>query len=326
LLDWRNDSHLVVDGVDFVLGPTDLDSVRRAEVDAGALLLRKHRWMVEQYEAMPVPPAANVFELGIYEGGSTALIALLLRPRRLVAVDLKSNRTSTLDHFITARGLQENVHPHYGVDQSDRARVDEIVHAEFGTEPLDLVIDDASHLLAETTASFNALFPRLRAGGLFVIEDWSWQHDRERLVKKRLRSDPEARETMARRLATDPEAGDALARHFALNPEDGEALAQHLASDPTARAALARQLESSPEAREALARRPESGPPSPPNDSLSRLALELVLAAAYADGIVAEVMSVRAGWLIVRRGDATVDPATFDISECYGQLGRALLT
>ena len=39
-------------------------------------------------------------------------------------------------------------------------------------EPLDLVIDDASHLYGPTMASFEVLFPRLRPGGLYVIEDW----------------------------------------------------------------------------------------------------------------------------------------------------------
>jgi hypothetical protein len=37
------------------------------------------------------------------------------------------------------------------------------------------VIDDGSHLLEETTRSFGTLFPRLRPGGLYVLEDWNWE-------------------------------------------------------------------------------------------------------------------------------------------------------
>ena len=48
------------------------------------------------------------------------------------------------------------------------------VDAAFGNRPLDLVMDDASHLGPQTRASFETLFPRLRAGGLYIIEDWSW--------------------------------------------------------------------------------------------------------------------------------------------------------
>ena len=51
-----------------------------------------------------------------------------------------------------------------------------IVAKEFEGEPIDLVIDDASHLLEPTRASFEVLFPRLRTDGLFVIEDWAWEH------------------------------------------------------------------------------------------------------------------------------------------------------
>ena len=48
-----------------------------------------------------------------------------------------------------------------------------IVHKDFNGQ-LDLVIDDASHLYTETKKSFEILFPLLKAGGLYVIEDWSW--------------------------------------------------------------------------------------------------------------------------------------------------------
>src|SRR5207237_7250205 len=42
--------------------------------------------------------------------------------------------------------------------------------------PLDLVIDDASHQYEPTRSSFETLFPLLRTGGLYIIEDWAWAH------------------------------------------------------------------------------------------------------------------------------------------------------
>jgi predicted O-methyltransferase YrrM len=271
MLEWEDDTRLAVDDVDFALAPTDLQGAAPA-VAEGAMLLRKPRWMVERYVALRTQiEAENIFELGIYEGGSTALLALLFRPRRLVAVDLDTSRGSAaLNDFLTGHGMTDSVHPYFGVDQADRTRLEEIVTHEYASEPLDLVIDDASHLLAPTTASFNALFPRLRPGGLFVIEDWSWQHTRDDAVAEKLRTDERARRKLVERL----EAGDAWP-----------------ASD----------------------------------DLLSRLVLELVLTAAYAEAIVAEVVSMRRGWVVVQRGDASLDPDTFDISECYGALGRRLL-
>jgi predicted O-methyltransferase YrrM len=269
MLEWKGDTRLVVDGVDFVLAPTDVQGARPA-IAEGAMLLRKARWMVEQYAALQSQlEGANIFELGIYEGGSAALLALMFRPRRLVAIDLDTSRGHMLGDFLAAHDLSESVRPYFGVDQADRLRLDEIVTHEFASEPLDLVIDDASHLLEPTTASFNFLFPRLRPGGLFVIEDWSWQHLRQDAVEKKLRSDERARQALVRRMA----AG--------------------------------------------------GGPRT--DDPLSRLVLELVLTAAYDERIVAEVLSARRGWVVVRRGDATLDPGSFDISQCYGGVGRSLL-
>src|SRR5699024_9360323 len=37
-------------------------------------------------------------------------------------------------------------------------------------------VDDASHLVEPTRRSFEVLFPLLRPGGRYVIEDWSWAH------------------------------------------------------------------------------------------------------------------------------------------------------
>ena len=46
----------------------------------------------------------------------------------------------------------------------------------FEDEPIDLVIDDASHFYAESRDTFRALFPRLRSRGVYIIEDWGWAH------------------------------------------------------------------------------------------------------------------------------------------------------
>jgi predicted O-methyltransferase YrrM len=115
----------------------------------------------------------RIFELGIAEGGSTAMVALTASPRKLVAVDLEPEPLAALAEFAEQRGLQDVVRPYYGVDQADRERLRAIVDDEFGGEPIDWVLDDASHQLEPTRASFEALFPRLRPGGLYTIEDWT---------------------------------------------------------------------------------------------------------------------------------------------------------
>ena len=46
------------------------------------------------------------------------------------------------------------------------------------TGPLDIVIDDGSHVGPQTLVSFRFLFPRLRPGGIYVIEDMQTSYSR----------------------------------------------------------------------------------------------------------------------------------------------------
>jgi predicted O-methyltransferase YrrM len=165
---WSDDEHFRVDDVEFVYSS--------GESTVSRFCIRKPRRLVEMtVELVGRFEAPRVFEIGIARGGSTALIALVARPRRLVAVELDADRVGALDELIARRDLGESVRAFYGVDQSDRSRLAAIADEQFGDDPLDLVIDDASHRLDETRASFEVLFPRLRAGGAYVIEDWNWQ-------------------------------------------------------------------------------------------------------------------------------------------------------
>ena len=117
-----------------------------------------------------------IVELGIAEGGSAALAALVARPSKLVAVDLEPKRLAALDEFIAERDLKDQVRAHYGVDQADREQLGSLVDAELDGEPIDLLFDDASHQLEPTRSSFETLFPRMRPGGIYVIEDWNAEH------------------------------------------------------------------------------------------------------------------------------------------------------
>jgi predicted O-methyltransferase YrrM len=153
----------------------------------GRFTLRKPPDLVAKYVDLCRTLAdANIVELGIAWGGSSALIALLAQPRKLVACELDPIRVEALDELRAREGLEDVVRPYYGVDQSDRSRLEEIMETEFGATPLDLVIDDASHLYVETLASFDVLYPRLRPGGVFIIEDWAADHTRAKFVKAAL--------------------------------------------------------------------------------------------------------------------------------------------
>ena len=171
-LQWSSEHEFVVDGTryhaGFGGGKQKVDSLR----------IMKLPWLIALYEELIARDhPRNIFELGIYGGGSTALVAQLAEPNKLVAAELQQQPVQGLEAFLDANDLRSRVVPYYGVDQADAPRLREIVAAEFGAEPLDLVIDDASHRVAQTRTSFEVLFPRLRAGGAYIIEDWSWAHN-----------------------------------------------------------------------------------------------------------------------------------------------------
>jgi hypothetical protein len=118
----------------------------------------------------------RMLEIGIWDGGSTAFWYEHLRPERLVAIDLRDREDSPyFRRYVAANGLEGRVLTRWRTDQADRAALHEIVERDLGGQ-LDLVIDDGSHLDAPTRASFEALFPLLPPGGLYVIEDWAWEH------------------------------------------------------------------------------------------------------------------------------------------------------
>jgi SAM-dependent methyltransferase len=182
MLDWRDDEHFVLGDTTFCAIPYDasgdqMGAAVKEAVDTNSLFIFKPRWRVEHYvELLERLKPARIFELGIFLGGSTALFAELARPRRLVAIDNRSRQPQSLTGYLDRRGLSELVHTYYDVNQADRARLIEIVGEAFGDEPIDLVVDDCSHRYAATRAAFSVLFPLLRPGGVYVIEDWPWAH------------------------------------------------------------------------------------------------------------------------------------------------------
>ena len=164
---------LEIDGVQFVAhGATN-----RFKSTSDRFCLVKRPDLATAYlELLAELRPATIVELGVYQGGSCALMALAGQPEVLVAIELSEERVPALDELIAKRDLGERVHVHHGVDQADARQLGRLVDDHLAGRPLDLVVDDASHVVGPTRASFNALFPRLRPGGVYVIEDWSWAH------------------------------------------------------------------------------------------------------------------------------------------------------
>jgi hypothetical protein len=172
-LEWKNDREFTLDGVEFMCSPDDFS--RRT--DGNRLVLLKDRATLDNYaEAFAgAPLPRNVLEFGIFQGGSPALFTLWFDVEKFVGLDI-SAPIEDFDAFCRRPAFRDRIRAYYGTSQTDRDAVRRIVQQEFSGSPLDLIIDDASHLYRASRASFEIAFPLLRPGGSYVIEDWGWAH------------------------------------------------------------------------------------------------------------------------------------------------------
>lgn len=142
--------------------------------------LLKTQALMAQYAAFfarrPAFRPRHIFEIGIYDGGSTAMWFELLQPQRHVAIDFQHRGDSGyFKAWKASRDLGDRVKSYWRTDQADQKELLRIINRDLDGR-VDLVVDDASHLYAPTKASFEALFPAMAPGAVYVIEDWAWDH------------------------------------------------------------------------------------------------------------------------------------------------------
>jgi hypothetical protein len=142
------------------------------------LVLFKPKSLIDQYVTFwtqhPGYTPQTLFEIGVWFGGSAVIWMEALHLRQLVAIDLLTRSgIRPFDDYMAKAGGRLQVH--WGVNQADRPRVRGIVTESF-PEGIDMVVDDGAHLYAETLAGFETVFPHLRPGGFYFIEDWAWAH------------------------------------------------------------------------------------------------------------------------------------------------------
>ena len=119
----------------------------------------------------------DVLELGIMKGGSCVFFNLLLTPRRHMAIDIYEHESGLREFAAHARSQGRHFSARYDISQDNTADIISTYQETFGVDAqFDLVIDDASHNYVLSLASFNSLFPRLRVGGVYALEDWGWAH------------------------------------------------------------------------------------------------------------------------------------------------------
>ena len=116
----------------------------------------------QQYFSNISDDRLKILEIGTYEGVSTKIFSRFFKNSTIVAIDLITRDIdfSQFDNVVYLKA-----------DQTDENALLSICD-KYASDGFDIVIDDASHFGFYSLCSFRVLFPRLRNGGYYVVEDW----------------------------------------------------------------------------------------------------------------------------------------------------------
>ncbi|MGB0498656.1 MAG: hypothetical protein ACPGID_09980 [Rubricella sp.] len=155
--------------------PNLTDLADRFGSDKGS---RKHRY-TELYHMLFLPyrdRPITFMEMGLQIGGPEHG-----NPASRETTDVPSIRM-WLEYFTRARiiGLDISDFSAFEADRFEFIRCDmderaNIAAATAGIDAFDIVLDDASHASHHQQNAFLELFPKVRPGGLYIIEDLRWQ-------------------------------------------------------------------------------------------------------------------------------------------------------
>lgn len=97
----------------------------------------------------------SVLEIGVEYGHSIAMWQEYFSNSKVYGIDIKSSNISfDLDNFILG-------------DATDS----EVIKKHFARNKFDYIIDDGSHTISDQVRAFDILFPKMKNGGKYFIED-----------------------------------------------------------------------------------------------------------------------------------------------------------
>lgn len=106
----------------------------------------------------------TLLEIGVYCGGSLLLWADYFDAARIVGIDVN------LSHVLPAVHQSSRIQ----LIEGNATSADLISQA---IDAVDIVIDDGSHVIDDQLAAFRAIVPKLRPGGMYIVEDiWPYEN------------------------------------------------------------------------------------------------------------------------------------------------------
>lgn len=174
ILNWIDKSSFTLRGHSFTV---DLSWIGRAKSDEQKFVIVKNKTYIDSYFEQLNSSFKNIVEVGFFEGGSSVFLDLFYTPNKLICVDRRTDVLLPIESYIKDNNREENFKMVYGFDQADSIGWKKLFQKELPEQKLDLIVDDASHQYHLTKSTFASLFPKLRTGGVYVIEDYGWAHD-----------------------------------------------------------------------------------------------------------------------------------------------------
>jgi cephalosporin hydroxylase len=159
-------------GVRYLTSTSDYTKVSGPD---GIVLLKPKQWITMYYDFVEKEGVRRVLELGVWQGGMSILLPSFHPDLKYMGIEYAPERESITTSIANIPSIKDRVHIEFGLSQSDPS-VPEKVASCFGSPEIDLVIDDASHKYQESRRSFEMLFPMLREGAAYIVEDWGWAH------------------------------------------------------------------------------------------------------------------------------------------------------
>ena len=115
----------------------------------------------EKYMAPMKSTTRNIVEIGILKGASLKVWKDYFPNATVHGIDIDPTTKVHED-------LENGIHVHIG-DQSSPDFLQKVISEIDG--PIDIVLDDGSHVNDFTIASFRELFPHVSQGGIYIMED-----------------------------------------------------------------------------------------------------------------------------------------------------------
>jgi SAM-dependent methyltransferase len=160
------------DGLKYFMSTTDYT---QKTTDEQIVILKPKEWIDFYQSILQKESVKSVLEVSVFQGGMAFLLPSMKLDLRYMGVDLVDELPAVTGILARRPDIGGRVRIQYGMSQDDPG-LPAIAKAHFGGGPLDMIIDDASHMYGLSRRTFEQLFPLLRPGGCYIVEDWAWAH------------------------------------------------------------------------------------------------------------------------------------------------------